>query len=110
MASANDAPHRLQNLRDDALASPHVPQMTSPFCGGRLGLAASTLGGLRGAVAVGFTSPVPAASALVGDVHHPAVAEVAATTTTLLASLVAKAPVRTRESEQEKGRARGAAR
>ena len=66
MASANDAPHRLQNLRDDALASPHVPQMTSPFCGGRLGLAASTLGGLRGAVAVGFTSPVPAASALVG--------------------------------------------
>jgi hypothetical protein len=44
------------------------------------------------------------------EAFEKAVAEVAASTTALLASLVAKAPVRTRESDREKGRVRWAAR
>jgi len=49
-------------------------------------------------------------SAADAEAFEKAVAEVAASTATLLASMVAKAPVRTRESEREKGRARWAAR
>jgi hypothetical protein len=49
-------------------------------------------------------------SAADAEAFDKAVAEVAASTATLLASLVAKAPVRTRESEREKGRARWAVR
>jgi hypothetical protein len=49
-------------------------------------------------------------SAADAEVFERAVAEVAASTAALLGSLSAKAPVRTRESEREKGRARWAAR
>lgn len=49
-------------------------------------------------------------SAADAEAFERAVAEVAASTSALLASLVAKAPVRTRESEREKARARWTAR
>jgi hypothetical protein len=55
-------------------------------------------------------SGLNAPSAVDKEVFDQAIAEVAASTTALLASLKARAPVRTREGEQAKAKARWTAR